>query len=301
MIDLARGDWSLALRPELGAAVTRLTWQGHDILRPTPDNATHPLETGCFPLIPYANRIDRGAFGFAGRDIALPPTPGFEPHALHGVGWLRAWSVRRAGADFVDLALAAEATADWPWAWTASHSLRLGVDELEMTLSITNEDRAPMPAGLGLHPYFAIAPETVLTAPAVQVWLNDANEIPERLAPAFSVTDWTDGAVVSSAPFVDNAYADWTGSAQLSHARHVVAVSASANARWLQVYAPGAGDFVCLEPVTHRPNSHNAHRDEDTGLVKLSPGQSLSMSMRIAATEGLASPGPVLTQSLPII
>ena len=273
------------MRPELGAAITRLGWRGRDILRPTPDNAAHPLETGCFPLVPYANRIDRGAFVFAGRDIALPPTPGFEPHSLHGVGWLRAWSVQRTGADFVDLALAAGATADWPWAWTASHGLRLGADGLEMTLSITNEDREPMPAGLGLHPYFAIAPDTVLTAPAARVWLNDANEIPERIAPASSVTDWSEGAVVSSAPFVDNAYADWAGTAQLTHARHVVAVSASANARWLQIYAPGAGDFVCLEPVTHRPDAHNAPRKEDAGLASLEPGQSLLMSMRIIVAE----------------
>lgn len=291
MIELAHGDWSLALRPELAAAISQLTWRGGDILRPAADRATHPLDTGCFPLVPYANRIDRGAFAFANRDIALPPTPGFEPHALHGVGWMRAWSVLRAGASFVDLALTAKATADWPWAWTASYGLRLGADGLEMMLSITNDDRAPMPAGLGLHPYFAIAPETVLTAPAARVWLNDANEIPERLAPASSVTDWSDGVVVSTAPFVDNAYADWAGIAQLKHTRHVVVVSASANAGWLQVYASGVGDFVCLEPVTHRPDAHNAPHDEDAGLVTLAPGQSLSMSMRITATERTPTAG----------
>ncbi len=71
MIGLARGDWLLMLRPELGAAVTRLTWRGHDILRPTRDGAAHPLETGSFPLVPYANRIDRGAFVFGGRDVVL--------------------------------------------------------------------------------------------------------------------------------------------------------------------------------------------------------------------------------------
>lgn len=285
MIELAHGDWTLTLRPELGGAVTRLGWRGRDILRPAPDRATNPLDTGCFPLVPYANRIDRGAFVFAARDIVLPPAIGFEPHALHGVGWMSAWSVLRSGASSVDLALTAEANADWPWAWTASHGLRLGTDGLEVMLSITNNDHAPMPAGLGLHPYFAIEPETVLTVPAERVWLNDANEIPERLAPASSVHGWSDGALVLSAPFVDNAYADWGGMVRLAHARHVVSMTASKNARWLQVYAPGVGGFVCLEPVTHRPDAHNAPRDEDAGLVNLAPGQSLSMSMRITATE----------------
>lgn len=285
MIELAQGEWSLRLRPELGAAVTRLTWRGHDILRPAPDDATSPLETGSFPLVPYANRIDRGAFVFEGRDIALPPTPGFAPHALHGVGWLQAWTVLQAGEASVDLALAAQPTEDWPWAWTASHRLRLDADGAEMTLSITNEDPEPMPAGLGLHPYFAVGPNTVLSAPASRVWLNDANEIPERLAPASSVIDWSHGAAVSSAPFVDNAYAAWTGTAELRHAGRVVTMTASPDARWMQVYAPGAGDFVCLEPVTHRPDAHNAPWNEDAGLITLAPGQALSLSMRIAASE----------------
>ena len=284
MIDLAHGEWSLALRPELGAAVTRLTWSGHDILRPTPEGATHPLETGSFPLVPYANRIDRGRFGFGGRDIGLPPTPGFEPHALHGVGWVRGWTVRKTGAAFVDLVLTAGASADWPWAWTASHSLRLDDDGVGMMLSITNDDPEPMPAGLGLHPYFTVSPGTVLTAPAARVWLTDANDIPDRPAPASSLIDWSHGAAVSSAPFVDNAYADWAGTAVLNHGGHIVTVAASANARWLQVYAPGAGDFACLEPVTHRPNAHNAPSGEDAGLVTLAPGQTLSVSMRIGAT-----------------
>ena len=285
MIQLDHGDWSLALRPDLGAAVTHLTWRGEDILRAAPDGVTHPLDTGSFPLVPYANRIDRGTFTFAGREVVLPPTAGFEPHALHGVGWLRPWSVLQCRPDFVDLALAADASPDWPWAWTASHRMRLDADGVEMTLSITNQDRQPMPAGLGLHPYFAIASGAVLTAPAGQVWVNDANEIPERLAPASTVVDWSDGALVASAPFVDNAYAGWSGQVRLDHARHVVTLTASTNARWLQIYAPGKGGFVCIEPVTHRPDAHNAPAGEDSGLAILASGETLSMSMHLAAAD----------------
>jgi len=283
VITLERGDWALSVRPEIGAAITRLTRRGQDILRPAPEGAGGPLETGSFPLVPYANRIDRGAFAFAHRDVTLPPTPGFEPHALHGVGWLKPWSVLRRGTDFVDLALSAEASPDWPWVWTASHSFRLDADGLEMTLSITNADREPMPAGLGLHPYFVVGPGTVLTAPAPHVWANGADGIPEELIPAAGVMDWSDGATVTEAPFVDNAYADWSGQARLVHRDHEMRVTASVNARWLQIYAPHDAGFVCIEPVTHRPDAHNAPADEDTGLKVLTSGQTLSMSMRIDA------------------
>lgn len=284
MIALAHGAWSLELRPELGAAVTCLTCKGRDVLRPTPDAATHPLEAASFPLVPYANRIANGAFAFDGRLVTVPPTSGFEPHALHGLGWLRPWTVVRAGSDAVDLTLVAGADADWPWAWSASHSLRLDGDGLEMTLSITNQDAAAMPAGLGLHPYFAADDQTTLTLPAGRVWITE-NDIPHTLAAADAVIDWRAGAALADAPFVDNAYADWSGKAHLDHADHRVTMTASANAPWVQVYAPGAGGFVCVEPVTHRPDAHNAPKGEDAGLVVLAPGQTLSMSMRITAEE----------------
>jgi aldose 1-epimerase len=284
-VRIKRGDWALGLRPDLGASITSLTWRGRDVLRPAPDDLNSPLAASSFPLAPYANRIDGGAFAFEGRAVRLPVTPGFEPHALHGVGWRSRWNVQRAHGGSIDLALAAEAGPEWPWAWTALHRLRLSEVGLEMSLAITNEDRAPMPAGLGLHPYFAVEPATRLQLSAPKLWLTDVREIPERLADADELIDWSDGPVVAEAPFVDHAYADWDGRAALLHDGWRVGLAASPNARWAQVYAPGGESFVCVEPVTHRPDAHNAPAGEDGGLTVLQPGGSLSMTARITASE----------------
>ncbi|PZO07199.1 MAG: aldose 1-epimerase [Alphaproteobacteria bacterium] len=281
MITLTHQNWTLEVQPELGASLNRLSWRDHQILRPETASANSPLETGSFPLLPYANRIANGAFAFNDRQIVLPPTLGFEPHALHGLGWQRPWSVLRYGDAFVELGLASQACPDWPWDWSASHRLELGVD-LAISLSITNESRGPMPAGLGLHPYFMTVPGTILTVPADEVWTTDGSLIPDRLSPPEEVFDWRQGAKVAGAPFVDNAYCSWSGQARLDHPDHTVKVAASSKARWVHIYAPGSGGFVCIEPVTHRPNAHNAPPGEDSGLVILNPGQTLSMSMQIS-------------------
>lgn len=278
---LTQGDWSMAVSPNVGGSIASLKWRGHDILRSAPQDATSPLQMGSFPLIPYPNRIDRGAFRFGGREVVLPPTPGAEPHALHGIGWLRPWRVSQSGIDIIDLALAHDATPDWPWRWTASHGLRLQPDGLEMTLSITNEDREPAPAGLGLHPYFAVDAETVLTSQMSQVWMNGPDNIPAHRASPSSLVDWREGVTVGSTPLVDNAYCGWSGSARLDYGRYAVSLTASANARWLQVYAPRDESYICIEPMTQRPDAVNAPHDEDAGLITLMSGQSLSMSMRI--------------------
>ena len=282
---IERGDWTLNLRPDLGASITSLTWRGRDVLRPAPADVDSPLAASSFPLAPYANRIDGGVFEFQGRAVRLPATPGFAPHALHGVGWRARWNVLRVHGGTVELVLAAEVGPEWPWAWTASHRLTLSEDGLEMGLTIANEDAAPMPAGLGLHPYFAVEPATRLQLSAPRVWMTDAREIPERLADAADLIDWNEGVAVAEAPFVDHAYADWDGRAALLHDGWRVDMTASPNARWAQVYAPRGEGFVCVEPVTHRPDAHNAPAGEDSGLTVVDPGGVLSMTACITASE----------------
>ncbi len=282
---IERGDWALGLKPDLGASLTSLTWRGRDVLRPAPDALDSPLAASSFPLAPYANRIDGGAFVFQGEAARLPATAGFEPHALHGVGWRSRWTVVSAGDGTIDLVLAVEAGPEWPWAWTASHRLTLSEAGLEMGLSLANEHGAPMPAGLGLHPYFAVEAATRLQLSAPRIWLTDAREIPSRLADAAGLIDWSDGAAVADAPFVDHAYADWDGRATLLHDGWRVDLTASPNARWAQVYAPRGEGFVCVEPVTHRPNAHNAPAGEDSGLTVLAPGGVLTLTARITASE----------------
>jgi aldose 1-epimerase len=117
------------------------------------------------------------------------------------------------------------------------------------------------------------------------VWQTDASGIPSRRSSPSDIVDWEAGIPLAAAPFVDHAYDGWSGRARLEHRDHVVELSASANASRVQVYAPGSGGFVCIEPVTHRPDAHNAPSEEDSGLVSLKPGETLSISMRIAAAE----------------
>ena len=275
------GEWRLELLPELGGAVASLSHRGADLLRPTPVGATDILQTACFPLVPFSNRIDWGRFRFGGEDIVLNPTPGFSPHALHGDGWRRPWTVAAADAGSVVLGLDHPA-GDWPWVWSARQRFDLSDEGLTVTLSLTNGDQRPMPAGLGLHPYFVREPETRLTLAASGVWVIDDSLIPVSLKPPSATQDWSAGPRVSDAPFVDNAYAGWGGQATVTADARTVAISASSNARWAHVYVPTGETYFCVEPVTHRPDALNAPAGEDSGVTILGPGETLSMSMTIS-------------------
>ncbi len=171
----------------------------------------------------------------------------------------------------------------WPWPWFARQGVSLSSKGLQIGLSVTNAGEATMPAGLGLHPYFHRCPDSRLTLPAEAVWMTDARQIPERLAQAAEVVDWSNGVDLAEAPFVDHAYAGWSGKAFLNGGGRCVTLTADAAARWSQVYMPVEADFCCVEPVTHRPDAHNAPPGEDHGLIGLEPGRTLSLTIMIGA------------------
>lgn len=176
---LAAHGWQLELLPETGGAIAALRRKGRDILRPAPRGTTDPLETGCFPLVPYANRIAGGRFRFGGRDVRLEVPDRFAPHALHGQGWHLPWRVGIERGDRAELACHHPAGA-WPWAWTARQRFVLEPDGFNAELALTNESPEPMPAGLGFHPYFPAGPASVLKFAAGSVWLTGTDLIPQR-------------------------------------------------------------------------------------------------------------------------
>ena len=283
MIVLEQGDWRLAVRPELGCSIFSLTRDGRDVLRPTPEGATDIVETACFPLVPYANRIAGGRFSFGGQTVALPVLDRFAPHALHGDGWLASWELLEQSETSASFVYRHQADG-WPWPYEAVQTFTLGPSGLRIELSVLNVAGTAAPAGLGLHPYFPVGDDTRLSLTAEAVWAVDAGLIPTASVPPADVFDWSAGPRVADAPFVDHCYAGWGGSARLIEPDRITTITASPEAGWAHVYAPGQG-FCCIEPVTHRPDAVHAPAGEASGLVVLAPGRALSMWMEIAVAD----------------
>ena len=278
MVTLAGAGWELDLLPALGGAIGALRFQGTDILRPTAEGTTDPLQSACFPLVPYANRIAGGRFSFGGRDIRLPLNFGDHPNTLHGFGWQRPWEVVEVGTDRARLNHGHDGGDGWPWRYRAEQLFELGEEGLRVTLTLTNAAREPMPAGIGLHPYFAISPATHLRLNAARVWLTDAVQIPSEAVAADHFGDWAGGASISDAGFIDHSYERWDGVATLDRGDRVVRLTAE-GARDLHLFHPEGESFCCLEPVSHLPDAFN-----QPGAVfdLLPPGDSLVLTMRIA-------------------
>jgi aldose 1-epimerase len=232
-----------------------------------------PLETACFPLVPYANRIAHGRFAFRGRMVRLARNFGMHPHSLHGLGWQSRWEIAEVGDAHVVLAHRYGGEGDWPWAYRAEQRFALTGDGLEVALTLTNSGDEPMPAGLGLHPCFPVQPETRLTFRAAAMWLADADMLRTESAPPDHFADWTRGARIAGHGLIDNAFEGWDGAARLDG----LAITAR-GADALHLYVPPGQGYCCIEPVSHLPDAFNRDLPADA----LAPGAAWTLTMRLA-------------------
>lgn len=277
-LELKAGPSSLTLWPEAGAAVLDWRYRGHPLLRTVGEEALawrDARQCGMFVLVPYSNRIAHGRFSLNGEDFSLRLEPHARLHAIHGNGWYNPWRVEARSADGARLVLdhdpAGAAAQDWPFRYRAVQALQLTGDGLALRLRIDNLDSRPMPAGLGLHPYFRRLPGSSMRFAAQAVWTNGADQLPaERIGiPA----GWSFAAARSpDAAALDNGFAGWDGRAEVIWPGLSLAIAADPLFSHLMVYTPAGADFFCLEPVSHMTDAINR---PDRPIALLPPGGSL--------------------------
>ena len=222
--------------------------------------------------------------------LDLEALPG-HPHALHGQAQAMPWSVLDTGADHAELVLDHPAGfGGWPWAWRLRQTIRMEIAGLRIRLSMCNPSDSPMPAGLGLHPYFTASG---VRLSAATEWVHE-DEL-ARFPRPNRCTDWLRGDRTWTT-FLGGwdglARVDWNSGPGLDlHAEGPLA--------HLVLHA-NAGRYLCVEPATHVCDAANLHAEgqSGTGLRILAPGESLDAGLRLdvrPTTPARRAGGPVPT------
>jgi aldose 1-epimerase len=266
--------------PELGARLHRLRAFGHDLLRTPDDPATHardPFFWGAYVMAPWCNRIDAGRITAAGRVVDLAANF-VDGSAIHGQVYARAWESRGDGVFRV-----AAGGDGWPWPYEVTQRIDVEADALTVELVLVNRSDAPMPAGIGLHPWFRAPVEVAIHAASVypsntrsrasSVPVDGIHDLRGRaaMAPGVDAT-WTD----VEEPPVQLAWPDARIGATLrteGTASHVTAASR---------VDLGA---VAVEPQTHAPQGLRRLLSGEPGaLSQLEPGASLRLVIALEMT-----------------
>jgi aldose 1-epimerase len=279
MISITAAGYELVLAPEIGGSVARFTRGNSQILRGC-DAPEGPLDCGCFPLVPYCNRIRDGAFLFRGKRVEIARNMAGDPSPLHGDGWLGPWNVESQSESSACLFFAHE-PGQWPWAYESRQTFRVSESGLEAEITCRNLSVEPMPCGLGFHPYFPCDAQTRIDTAVERVWEVDGKVLPTGIAPT------TGRYALDGQPAcgrgLDNGYGGWGGEMRLTAGDGAVTRMSSPDAAFFQIYSPPAGGLLAAEPVSHANAAMNEPEERwaELGLRVLEPGETMRLRMRL--------------------
>jgi aldose 1-epimerase len=252
--------------PKLGGRCSRIRAGGRDLLR------THDEDQfffGWYPLVPWSNRVPGGRMHWAGGVVQLPPNYP-DGSALHGHAYAAPWEddgrVLRHAAD------------GFPWDYTARQEWSIDGDTLTQRLSVANDSDTPMPAGLGIHPWFTADGGLTVEVPSRAAFHCEGGLAvgpPHPAPPVRGAVPWgTDHLFTDLAAHeVVLRWPDWGIEAVLSF---------SDTAKHVHLAAFEKAGAVAVEPVTHAGDGHRRLAEGEPGAIDvLAPGETLAVEYRL--------------------
>jgi len=283
---LQAGDLQAIVEPGFGGRVTAFRHRGADLFVPVPDGPRDPAlgaAGGCFPLVPWSNRVRDGRWPTATGTLALTATEAGTANAIHGHGRRRPWTVTGDGGRSVRMAYTHPAGDEgWPFGYVADQTVNLGEDGLSITLGLENRSDREMPFGLGLHPYLPRTPETGLWFAAETAWPPVDGKLPAGPVAVPADLDFSEPRPLVLG--LDQGFGGWDGSAHAIWPERGLGLSLHGGAALshLHVFTPTDRNFLCLEPVSHAIDAANlaARGVPGTGHRTLPPGERAVITVR---------------------
>jgi aldose 1-epimerase len=285
------GPFQIGIVPQ-GGAISRIDWIRPDgkgtvnLLRPVTEQAIasgNPSSLGCFPMVPFANRLAFSEFEFDGRIVKVPANRPPSPHAIHGFGRGALWNIERPTVD----SLRFNHKHDDPesgFVYVAWQEFKVTPDDVTIEIGVRHLGRTPMPYGIGLHPWFPGGDHVSVQFIATDCFGTDDDMLPTTRTVIDLGRDFSDGKMIRHNRGLDVHYTGWHREADMvwEDAGYSVKMLASDRFSNLQFYIPEDGKTFCVEPVTHVPNVHNRPEFKEFGdLLVLDKNQTLSGTMTL--------------------
>jgi len=291
LVALKHDPYTLVVAPQFGGRLVSFRHAGRDVLRPTPDEViAKPVVYGFagFPLMPYSGPIFGSGFSFAGVSHVLSRNVREEPSATHGDSWIAPFRI----VDQSESALALEMEhaplpGTFPFRYRGHVRFALGDEGLSILLRVTSRDHRPMPAGLGIHPYFPKHSGTRLKFASIGVWPPDGPEaVTIGCQPLSEGLDFNAGQEIANV-VIDRLFEGWDGRAEIIAADgHRTVIEADGVLDKLQIYSAWDYPYVCVEPVSNANDGFNrmAAGVPSHGIRVLEPNRSIEGTIRVYVT-----------------
>jgi aldose 1-epimerase len=282
--------WQVGILPETGGSIAfgriRIDGEWQDVMRPTAE-ADYGNASACasFIMLPWANRLRDARFRFGGVDYPLERTNA-DGTAIHGVVRKLPWRVINADTTHIRMMFdtALFERVNYPFAFSAEAEYCVDGRDLVLSLSLTNEDRQPIPAGFGHHPYFLRAPDSPENAVQLEIPCEMQYTLVNALAeaPPHPITPTSDFRTLRA---LDDAQHDdlLTTRASADQPMRIVYPAwdvtldfyADALFEHVLLFAPIGKPFFALEPQTNANDGFNLAEAgiAPAGVFVLEPGE----------------------------
>ncbi|MBC3192379.1 aldose epimerase [Pseudonocardia sp. C8] len=284
---------------EVGGGLAGFAQGGRVRLEPHPPTARPPKGSGAV-LAPWPNRVRGGRWRHRGTTHRLALSEPDAGNAIHGLLRHVPWTLTGRGGDHVTLTAVAPVQPGWPQPVRVTITYTVGAGGLAVETVVENLGAAPVPFGLGFHPYLRVGDvptdELELTLAARTV-LPLRDQLPD--GPAVPLE-----RPFASTPLggleLDGAFGGCVPGDGDDLVRHRVAAPDGGGTElwaepafgWVQVFTPGefprqgpdgavvVSRAVAVEPMTCPPDALNSGAD----LVELVPGEAEVLRWGVCAT-----------------
>ncbi len=279
IVSIADGPIEVELLPDIGARLHRLRIDGRDLLRTPDDPSAHlrePFRWGGYVMAPWCNRIAAARTEVNGQVVDLPSNfP--DGSVIHGQVYDAPWQL---GAD--GTLRIRGGGGGWPWPYEVTMRVAIEGAVLSIDQSLTNLADSPMPAGIGLHPWFLRPLEVRINAETVNRSNLEADATAEPVSGPWDMR--------AMRPMPDDLDAAWPspGDPAVELRWSDLGARASLSARsdadlYVVAASPSSLDAVAIEPQTHAP--HGLRRllsGAPGGLHLLAPGATMRLAIAMA-------------------
>ncbi len=235
LLTLNAGDAHLTVDLVAGGRISALSIGEAELIVPQAVDP-NPLNWGCYPMVPFAGRLQDGLLDFDGATHTLPRT--LDPHAIHGYGFTSEWS------RLDDQAIEWNFSEPWPFTGRATQRFELIENRLTITMDVLAHQRQPMQ--VGWHPWFqrtTAAGDLEFELPPSSMYRRGSDGIP-------------DGELITPPPGPwDDCFTALATEPVLRWGDLTLELSADAD-HWV-VY-DGPAHAICVEPQTGPPNGVNS-------------------------------------------
>lgn len=277
---LSNSHWHLEILPDMGASILNLrAASGRPVMRPVRlEDVKTSSQCASFALMPFSNRIRAAAFDFGGEHVQLKATTA-DGLTQHGDVRNRPWKLAASDATSLTFSFDSADFADinWPWPFTAQIRYELSGADFITHLTLTNAATRPMPAGMGLHPYFDVEGDPTLQLKAEGWYQNDELSLPTGAAlPLLQRADFSTPRSIAGLG-LDDVLQGWQGAARLQWPKRMLSMQASREFGHVVLFSAPDGSFA-IEPVSHATDAVNLVNKgvTNTGLQVLQSGESLT-------------------------